>query len=379
MKDFNYYCPTKVIFGKDSHLELANRCKNKKVLLMYGGQSFKKNGLYELFISLLKQNDIPYVEFGGITDKNYETYLKGIDICRNEEVTCVIGVGGAIIMDMAKIIAFGAKHNDLNTYLSQKIKANNHEKLFTILIPTYPSTGSETDDIADAVTREGKEGRLKGIFADYAILNPEFTYSLDRKNTALSAMVTFIQASVYYFDNNNQIAKGFAKTVLKTVLDSYETLLKNTDDYEARANIMWASAIITMGVLDIGMNSSYAWSVYSLGAIPCQLHHLSYREGVTLMYPYWLKYMSDYHMDDIKQLFIEILDIDQTLSDKEIIEKGCQKIKQLMDKGGIPTKSTVYGSMPEEKRVNETIDENDDGNFTKEELLKIIKESYRED
>ncbi|MGN0246709.1 MAG: iron-containing alcohol dehydrogenase [Lachnospiraceae bacterium] len=379
MKDFNYYCPTRVVLGKDSHLELENLCQNEKVLLMYGGQSLKKNGVYDLLTSLFVSNHIPFVEFGGVVDKNYETYLQGIEICRKEQVTCVIGVGGAIVMDTAKIVAFGAEHDDLNHYLSQKIIADNSERLLIILIPTYPSTGSETDDIADAITIDGKEGRLKGVFADYALLNPEFTYSLDKKNTALSAMVTFIQASVYYFDNDNKIAKGFAETVLKTVLESYQILLENLNDYDARANIMWASAATTMGVLDIGMNSAYPWSVYSLGLIPCRLHHLSYREGVTLMYPYWLKYMSHYHMDDIKQFLVKIFDIDQTLGDNKIIEKGYQKIKDLMSKGDIPAKATVYGSMPEANRINEAIDENDDGNLTKEELLEIIKESYRED
>lgn len=376
MKDFKYYCPVKIILNKEAHLELKEICKNQKVLLVYGKQAIKQNGVYQKIVDVFKQNNIAYVDYENVTNNHYQTAIKGIELCLQNQITCVVGIGGAIVMDMAKTIAFGTKHKDeLNEYLKGNKKVD-QQKLLTVLIPTYPSTGSETDDISDIQTKEGNEGRLKGIFADYALLNPLFTYSLNKENTAYSALVTFIQASVYYFDNANSIAKGFTKTVLKETLKSYDVLLENPEDYQARATLMWASAVTTMGVLDIGMNSTYPWSVYSIGMLPCYLHQLSYRQGVTLMYPYWLETMSRYHLEDLKNYFIDILDVDASLNSQDIIQKGVEKIKLLLEKGNLPIKASVYGKCPNKEEITKAIEKEYDKNFTKEEMEKMILKTY---
>jgi alcohol dehydrogenase YqhD (iron-dependent ADH family) len=364
-----------VIFSRESYQELAKICRYEKVLLLYGRQAVKDSGIYDQITEVFDKNRIPFEEYGGITERSYQIYEEAIRICQREKITCVVGAGGAMVMDAAKIIAFGAKHANLNCYLSTRISGANDEKLGIVLIPTYPSSGSETDGLADARTQDGHEGRLRGIYADYALLDPELTCSLNKLNTAYSAMVTFIQASVNYFDNDNELAKGFTKTVLKTVLDSYQILLKRPDDLDARSNIMWASAVTTMGILDCGRNSRYPISIYTVGDIPCTLYHVSYREGVTLMYPYWLKYMSRYHLEDIKNFCIDILDIDACLSSQDIIQKGFEEIKRLMKMGDIPTSSAVYGKAAD-SCINENIKE--DLNFSKEELFAMVRESAEE-
>ncbi len=373
MRDFEFHTPVKVIFGRNKITEVEKLCAGKRVMLVYGGKSLKRNGTYDTLMTLLNKANAKVTEYGGQVSAAMEMNQKGIAIAKENHIEVVIGVGGAIAMDMAKVIAFGAKHDNLETYLGNWSIVNDEEKLTTILIPTYPSTGSETDAVSDIEDAKS----LIGVYADYAILDPTLTFSLDRRNTAYSALVTFIQASVYYLSNDNEIAKGFGEVILKKLLSSYDTLLKDPDNYDARGNIMWASALTTMSVTDIGLNDPYIWSVYEVGSYPRRLHDVSYREGVTMMYPQWLKYIARKHFDDIKYFMVHIFNIDENTEDDVLIENGCEAFRELLRKGGLPVSCSFYGEMSDEHILIDTVKQHPVNGFTYEELLQMLVENYQ--
>ncbi len=376
MKDFNFKTPVNVLFGKDILYKLNDIIEGENILLVYGGSSLKRNGTYEKLMNILN-NHFNIYDFGGHKEIDIHTINEGITLCKKHNITTVIGIGGAVVMDMSKVIAFGSKHEHLEDYILGLKDVHNDEKLKTILIPTYPSSGSEMDGISDinGISDE-KHGSLHGVYSDYTLLDPTLTYSLDKRNTAFSALVTFIQASVYYFSNNNPIAKGFGEIILKNVLESYYKLLKNPQDYKARGTIMWAASLTTMSVTDIGLDDPYVWSVYDVGLFPRELFNVGYREGVTLMYPQWLKYTAINHFDDIKAFMVNILDIDETLDNNELIEAGCIKFKELMTLGDLPTSMSYYGSLPNDESLYSIIENNKIEGFDKETLYKIIYENF---
>lgn len=164
---FQYHNPIKFIFGEDAFEQIGTICKDHKVMLVYGGAS---------------------------------------------------------AMDTGKAIAFGAVHENLEDYIEGRKEADGRH-LLNIVIPTYPSTGSEANGICDIMEYKGYGTELFGAWPDYCLMNPSVTMSLDLKNTAYSVMGCFIQTASWYIGNHqNDIAKGFSKTVLKVLLESMERL-----------------------------------------------------------------------------------------------------------------------------------------------------------
>lgn len=375
---FQYHNPIQFIFGEDAFLQLGTICKNHKVLLVYGGGSIKENGVYESIIGILKKNGISYVDYGNHTNAaNYQAILNGIKLLRQEQADVVVGIGGASAMDTGKAIAFGAVHENLEDYIEGRAKSDGRH-LLNVTIPTYPSTGSESNGICDIMEYKGYGTELFDAWPDYCLMNPKATLSLDLKNTAYSVLGCFIQTGAWYIGNHqNDIAKGFAKTVLRVLLKSLGELSVDLKDTRARGNIMWASCVNTMGVFRSGVNHSYPWTVFSVSYIPRVAHHVSYREALIVAYPVWLKEISRYHMEDIRSLFTEVFDVDDSLDDAAVVEAGCAYLRELMCRSGIPLSLSSYGECPSREFVRNSLAKEDFGEFSFEEMYDMIVACYQ--
>lgn len=331
MDDFQLNIPTKVFFGKDALDHLGEICSSKKVLLVYGGSSLKNSGTYSLIVESLKNNNNKIIDFGGHKLPSYQEIEKGIDICKKEEVDVVIGAGGCTCMDMAKIIAFGVKNRGLWSYLLQEKDPTGKQTLPIIEIPTYPSGGSEVDYAAECDDFvNSKHGSLYGIYPTYALINPEFSYSLNKELTAYSGIVGFIQTAAQYFGNPS-ISKEMVKAVLKSALTNLEIAYNHPQDYEARAALMWVSSLSTIGILGCGLRDPYGYEIYSLEGVFEKIG-LQYREALTMYFPRFLTLMSRHYSLDIASFYVDIFNIDPSLEVKEIISLGekafidyCQK------------------------------------------------------
>lgn len=375
---FQYHNPIHFHFGPDTLEKLPELCKGQKVLLVYGGDSLKKNGVYGRVTGLLKEHGISYVDYGGQTTATWQQILDGIDLAHQEQVTAVIEMGGASAMDTGKAIAFGAVHDHLEDYIEGKAQSDGRH-LLNIIIPTYPSTGSEADSVCDIMEYKGYGVELFGAWPDHCLMDPGTTLSLDRKSTAYSVWVCFIQASAWFVGNHeNDIARGFAKVVLQSLLDSYETLMDDPNDERARTNVMWASCVNTMGVFRSGVDQFYPWTLYSVGYIPRVAHHVSYREALTIAYPHWLRGIAKYHAEDIRALFTEVFGIDDKLNTNEVIEAGCAKLNALLEKSGIPMSLAEHGICPDREYILGALTKEDFGEFSAEEMYQMVSGCYQQ-
>ncbi len=374
---FQYHNPIKFSFGNDVFDEIPELCQGKKVLLVYGGGSIKTTGVYDQITTLLKDNDIPFIEYGNQTATTYQGILDGIELAKKEEITAVIEIGGASAMDTGKAIAFGAVHDNLADYIEGK-KQSDGKHLFNIIIPTYPSTGSEANGVCDIMEYHGYGVEIFDAWPDHCLMNPSTTKSLDQRSTAYSVMVCFIQASAWYLGNHeNDIAKDFAKTVLKTLLESLKTLQEDPDNEKARENIMWASCVNAMGIFRSGVDYFYPWTIFSVGYIPRVAHGVSYREALVPAYLQWLNGISKYHMDDIKLLFTEVVGISAAQDEKEIVKQGYKTLKELMLKSNVPVTLEKYGECPTKEYITQELEADDFGEFTHDEMYEMIKKCYK--
>lgn len=373
---FDYYNPIKFSFGTDVFGKIPKLCEGKKVLLVYGGGSIKKTGVYHQITTLLKEAAIPFVEYGNQTKATYQTILDGITFARKENVDAVIEIGGASAMDTGKAIAFGAVHDNLEEYIEGK-REKDSRHLFNIIIPTYPSTGSEANGVCDIMEYHGYGVEIFDAWPDYCLMNPDTTMSLDKKSTAYSAMICFIQTSAWFLGNHeNDIAKGFSKTVLKTLVKSLEVLQDNPEEKRARENIMWSSCVNTMGIFRSGIDMGYPWTVFSVGYVPRVAHGVSYREALVPAYIQWLKGIARYHMEDIRMLFTEVLGLNEEMEDDILVDAGCELLKNLMKRSEVPISLKQYGACPSDEFILRSLEPEDLGEFTPDEMCQMVRACY---
>jgi alcohol dehydrogenase YqhD (iron-dependent ADH family) len=375
MLNFSYNNPVTIHFGNDALEKLPEEIKKygKRVLLVYGRKSLKSSGNYEKITDVLIKNGISYVDFGGNVTPSYSKVLEAINICKEENVDLVIGIGGSVCMDMAKVIAFGVKNDNLWDYLSGKLSPKDREMVPVGEIPTFPSGGSEVDAAAEIEDHEsGERGSLYGKFPTFAILNPELTYSVNQKETAYGAMVTFAQLFSNYFGESSKIAEGFCETVLRVILDNTPVAFKNPSDYEARANLMWASAVNTFGMLRCGKES--AWSLYGCETIAEEIFHVNYREAVAVIFPKWLRAMSYHYSDEIYNYAVNVMKIAPSSKSKaQVIKEGIAATESVYKQYGIAVTFNEIAEVPEKEVILEALKEfEDDDVFTREEVKDMI-------
>lgn len=315
MKDFVFRNDTKLLFLNDIRETIANICKGHRVLFVYGNSSALRNGCKEDVVNALKTAAIPYVEYGG-SSREFEKIRDGIRIARENDITMVIGAGGASVMDSAKLIAFGVYHeNDLWNYLKGE-NPYGLERLSLALIPTYPSSGSENGLGAVSVdSNTGDFGTAYGIPADFAILCPKYSLSLDKTMTAYTGLVTLIQLSAAIIGDRNKMSYDAGISYIRNVLEATKTLQKNPDDIDARGIIMMGAALSTSSRLGIGKESNYAYDIYELEFLPEQLFGSTYRRSLTTVFPGFLRQMGKYHSDDIKRYFKDAFDFEGSIED----------------------------------------------------------------
>lgn len=379
MESFFYNNPVEVFFGTDSVLELAQHLKKQKkknIMLVYGKNSIKAFGIYNKIVETLK--DFNLVDFGGVADPEYKYVQEGIKIAKSKDVDTVIGIGGCTCMDIAKMIAFGAKHEDIEDYLRLE-KTPNGDALTIVTIPTYPSGGSEVDDASEIDNLTGGiHGSLYGVYPNMTCLNPEFSYSLDSQYTAYAGIVTFIQASINYLGGKSEIAEGLTRTILDTVLSSLEKSIEEPTNFEARGNQMWASAMTTMGVLSCGKDMSWPSLIYEEIEYCRRLMPLSFRQALTIFFPRWLLSRVKYHKENIKKYVCDNLGVSTELSAEKAAEVGAKNFIKLLEKYNLPAYfDDVVKIIPTDEQIQSDIDANPSDELKDDDVFKMIKSCFR--
>lgn len=365
MKDFRLRNDTKLLFRNDPVSDLAALAVTKNVLFVYGGGSVKKNGCYEDVKKAVERGEGTLYELADAS-RELADIERGIRLVKEKKIALVIGAGGASIMDCAKLIAFGAYHEeDLWEYVKGEKNPYGLKKLPLILMPTYPSSGSEYGlGAVSADSRTGEFGTAFGIAADTALLVPKYSMSLGAEMTAYTGLVMLVQLSASTIGDQNPVSYDIGISVIRNVLKAVGRLKENPKDTDARGVILYGAAISTSGRLGLGKEENYAYDIYELEFIPEVLVGAPYRRSLTTLFPRFLKVMANYHEDDIRRYFKDAFGYEGS------IEESADKMTVLFEELGIPMyfDGEVSGEKIEEIDISTML--------LKEEVLGMIKECF---
>lgn len=296
MLNFNYSIPTKVFFGKDQIQVLGGQIKEygSKVLLVYGGGSIKKNGLYDQAVKILQANNLPYWELSGIDPNPRITSVrKGLDICRTNNIDFILAIGGGSTIDCAKLIAAGYYYaSDPWDLMIGKGKIERALPIGTIL--TLAATGSEMDPIGVISNPETNQKIGMGhpsMAPKFSILDPTYTFTVSPAQTAAGTADIMSHTFESYFSNTKgaYLQNRMAEAILKTCIHYGPIALKEPNNYEARANLMWASSLAINGLLTYGKERK--WSCHAMEHELSAYYDITHGVGLAILTPYWMEYV----------------------------------------------------------------------------------------
>lgn len=296
MIDFIFQNPTKIIFGKDSLSHLGEEVSRygTKVLLVYGGGSIKRIGLYDQVMSILNDLGASVWEISGVQpNPRLELVRQGIAICREQGVELVLAVGGGSAIDTAKAIANGACY-DGDVWELFTGEGTNTEVLPLGTILTLPAAGSEMSD-SSVITRESdlcKRGRNTPLnFPKFSILNPEYSYTLPPFQTACGVVDIMAHMMERYFTTveNVELIDRMTEGAILTVMNNAPLALNNPTDYNARAEIMWAGCLAHNTLFQTGRVGD--WASHKLEHELSALYDMAHGAGLAIMFPAWMKYV----------------------------------------------------------------------------------------
>ena len=317
MNDFNFFTPTRYIFGKNAQKNvgaLSADMLGKRILLVFGKSSAKSSGLLEEIESYLKDSEVKFFEFGGIKPNPTDGPVReGIRLCKEENITGILAVGGGSVIDTAKAIAVGVEYEgDFWDFFSGKAVP---EKALPIgVVLTIPAAGSEGS--GNSVITKEDELRKVSIRTDFvlrpkfAILNPELTYNLPPYQTGCGIVDMMAHILERYFtptegaDVSDRISEG----VLKAIIKNAPVVMSNPRDYDARANIMWAGTLAHNGICGCGKTED--WASHGLEHEISALYDVAHGAGLSVILLAYMRFMLDKKPKRIADLGKYVFDLE---------------------------------------------------------------------
>lgn len=322
MNDFIFHNPDKVYFGKNhlEHLSEELLTFGRKVLLVYGGGSIKKNGLYDSIVTIAKNNDIELFELSGVEpNPRHSTVNKGAAICKKENISVVLAAGGGSTIDCAKGIAAAAltENSDVWPLVSNGVWVR--EALPVIAILTNAATGSEMDAwavISNMDTNEKIGLGGNALIPRVAFENPEYSYTLSTYQTACGAFDIFNHVLDNYYLAGNatfDLLLEMQEAVMRTVVKWAPVAMKEPENYEARANLMWASSMALNTILDGG--TVHGCACHAMEHELSAYYDITHGHGLAILTPRWLTYiLNENTAPAIYRLGIKVFDVQEGLN-----------------------------------------------------------------
>ena len=358
MLPFKYYAPTRVLFGKDVELKVAEMIRlfgGTKVLIHYGGGSVIRSGLMKRVTDTLDAAGIPYVSLGGaVPNPRLSLVYEGIELCRQEGVDFLLAVGGGSAIDSAKAIGYGVYNGgDVWDFYDGKRTAAGCLPLGVIL--TLSATGSEMSD-SSVITRE--EGLIKrGYSSDYgrakfALLNPELTMTLPDYQTACGCADIMMHTMERYFTGGGtmQLTDAIAEALLRTVMTNAEILVKDPKNYDARAEVMWAGSLSHNGLTGFGSDGG-DWMTHKLEHELGGLYDVAHGAGLTAIWGSWARYVYRDCLPRFKRFAVNVMGVEAVGSDEEIALKGIGAMEAFYRRIHMPTNLRELGVNPTEEEL----------------------------
>lgn len=382
MKDFTYYNPVRIHFGKEQYDKITDELSNyNKILLTYGKGSIKRNGIYEKVIQSLEGKDV--VEFGGIeANPKYETLMKAVEIGKKENIDFILAVGGGSVIDGSKFIAAAIKFkgNDPWDMLSKYAKFDDAVKIGTVL--TIPATGSEMNGGA-VITKASTKDKLAFsntlLMPVFSVLMPEVMYSLPQNqisNGIIDAFVHIIEQYITY-PVNAEVQDGYSSALLKVLIKEGTALMQDRKNYDTNANVMWAATMALNGQLSAGVPED--WTTHLIGHEITALYNIDHAKTLAIVLPGVLSVLKSDKEEKLLHYARNVWDIN-TQNKQDDINKAIEKTENFFHHLSVKTRLSDY-NIPEtaidticerlEKRRYVKLGEN--RNVTPDIVKKILK------
>lgn len=381
MNNFEFICPTKVVFGKDTIAKLSDLIPtDKKILVIYGGGSIKKNGVYQQTMDALKGHEV--VEFAGIEpNPAYETCLKAVELIKKEKVDFLLAVGGGSVLDATKFIAAAAK------FLGNPwdILANNAPVVAALplgSVITLPATGSEMNGnsvISRTSTKEKLPFSSEKVYPTFSIIDPQTTYTLPLSQTINGIVDTFVHVAEQYatYEVNTPLQDSWAMGIFKTLIAEAPKVLANPNDYESRANIFWCATCGLNFWFSLGCVQD--WSTHMIGHEVTAFYGLDHAQTLAIILPKVWENQKESKKTKLAKLAREVYGFNGTC-DSEAADCAIKKTEEFFNSIGQKTKLADYGinSIEAAKLVSTRFKERnsvfgENGNITSE-VVKVILE-----
>lgn len=354
MENFNFYSPTYFEFGKEKENlagKLVKRFGGTKILIHYGSGSVVRSGLLQRVKTSLEKENIEYVELGGVMPNPRSGLVyEGIELCRKEKVDFILAVGGGSAIDSAKAIAIGVLYEGdfWDFYQGKRIE----KALPVATVLTLSAAGSEAS-LSSVITHEN--GMVKrGTGSDkirpvFSILNPALTQTLPAYQTACGATDMFAHVLERYFTNtrNVEITDRLCEGIMLTIINETPKALANPDDYDARANIMWAGMVAHNDICGVGREQD--WGTHQLEHELSALYDVAHGAGLAVMFPAWLKYNLKHDVMRYAQFATRVWGCQMNFENPEITAReGIVRFETFLKSIGMPIRFHELGARKED-------------------------------
>lgn len=347
MNIFLQHNPTKLYFGQGQISQLSTEIGMKKVLVVYGGGSIKQNGVYEDVMEELKKAHATIFELPGVEQNpRLTTVHRGVEICKSQEIDILLAVGGGSVIDCTKAIAIGATYDgDVWDLITRKAPIETALPIGTVL--TLAATGSEMNPISVISNWETKDKLGWGsplVFPRFSILDPTYTFSVSRKQTAYGIVDSMSHALEHYFHRtkNTPMIDGFIESLLRTAIETGPKLLKDLTSYDHRETMMYISTTAFNETLSNGTDGG-DWATHRIEHAISAVYDIPHGGGLSILFPNWLEHVLEDDPSRAKMLAMNVFGISsEGKSDLEVARDGAKALRTFWDSLEAPNRLSDY-------------------------------------
>ena len=376
MNNFVFYSPTEFVFGKATEMQvgaLARKHGARKVMIVYGGGSVVRSGLLDRVKQSLQEAGIEYCLMGGVQPNPVDTKVyEGIEFCRREQADMLLPVGGGSVIDTAKAIAAGVLYEgDFWDFYIGKAKVTKALKVAVVL--TIPAAGSEGSGNTVITKLDGLQKlslRVPEVLRPvFSIMNPELTYTLPPFQTACGVADMMAHIMECYFTNTQEVEIGdrLCEGTLMAIINEAPKVMRNPEDYGARANLMWAGMIAHNGTCGVGCEED--WASHFLEHEISAIYGVTHGAGLSVIFPAWMTWMVEHNVGKIAQYAVRVWGVPESEDKKAVALEGIGKLKAFFSSLGLPVTFKELGvENPDIDRLADSLHRNKGelvGNYVK--------------
>lgn len=349
MKNFRYQNPTRLIFGTGQLAQLATELApyGRRLLLVYGGGSIKRTGLYDQVQAHLAELGAEVFELPGVEpNPRLTTAQRGIALCKEHQIDVILAVGGGSVIDCAKAIAAGAKYDgDVWDFYSGKARPQAALPLGVVL--TLAATGSEMNAASVITNWETQEkiGAWLGVYPAFSILDPTFTFTVPKDQTiyGIVDMMSHVFENYFHTASNTPLQDEWAEGLLRTVIQAGHRAVENPEDYEARETLLYSGTMALNGYLSMGVAGG-DWATHDIEHAVSAIYDIPHGGGLAILHPNWMKYCLETNPARFAQLAVRVFGVKPAgRPDREVGLEGIERLRAFWTQLGAPSRLADYG------------------------------------